>query len=100
MEMCRRDDIDLVYVASPWGLHAPIGIYSMRQGKHVASEIPVATTVEDCWQLVETSEETKKHCVILENCCYDFFELLTLNLARNVFFYEIVHVKGGIKQLI
>ncbi|MFA7494098.1 MAG: Gfo/Idh/MocA family oxidoreductase [Proteiniphilum sp.] len=95
MEMCRREDIDLIYVATPWELHAPIGIYSMRQGKHVALEIPAATTVEDCWQLVETSEHTKKHCVILENCCYDFFELLTLNLARNGFFGEIVHAEGG-----
>ena len=95
MEMCRRDDIDLVYVAAPWEWHAPIGVYSMKQGKHVALEIPVATTVEDCWQLVETSEETKKHCVILENCCYDFFELLTLNLARNGFLGEIVHAEGG-----
>jgi predicted dehydrogenase len=95
MEMCRREDIDLVYVTTPWELHAPIGIYSMRHGKHVALEIPAATTVEDCWQLVETSEETKKHCVILENCCYDFFELLTLNLARNGFFGEIVHAEGA-----
>ncbi len=95
MEMCRREDIDLIYVATPWELHAPIGIYSMKQGKHVALEIPAATTVEDCWRLVETSEDTKKHCVILENCCYDFFELLSLNLARNGFFGEIVHAEGG-----
>jgi hypothetical protein len=95
MEMCKREDIDLVYVGTPWELHAPIGIYSMKHDKHVALEIPAATTVEDCWQLVETSENTKKHCVILENCCYDFFELLTLNLARNGFFGEIVHAEGG-----
>lgn len=95
MELCRREDIDLIYVATPWALHAPIAIYSMKYGKHVALEIPAATTVEDCWQLVETSEETKKHCVILENCCYDFFELLTLNLARNGFFGEIIHAEGA-----
>jgi hypothetical protein len=95
MEMCRREDIDLIYVATPWELHASIGVYSMRHGKHVALEIPAATTIEDCWQLVEISEYTKKHCVILENCCYDFFELLTLNMARNGFFGEIVHAEGG-----
>ncbi len=95
MEMCQRDDIDLVYVCTPWYLHAPIGVYAMEQGKHVALEIPAATTVEDCWKLVETSEKTKKHCVILENCCYDFFELLTINLARNGFFGDIVHAEGA-----
>ena len=94
-EMCRRDDIDLVYVATPWALHAPIGIYAMNHGKHVALEIPAAKTIEECWGLVETSERTKRHCVILENCCYDFFELLTLNLARNGFFGEIVHAEGA-----
>lgn len=95
MELCRRDDIDLVYVATHWELHAPIGIYAMENGKHAALEIPAATTVEDCWKLVETSEKTKKHCVMLENCCYDFFELLTLNLARNGFFGEIIHTEGA-----
>lgn len=94
-EVCRRDDIDLVYITTPWALHAPIAIYAMEHGKHVAVEIPAATTVEDCWKLVETSEKTKKHCVILENCCYDFFELLTLNLARNGFFGDIVHCEGA-----
>ena len=94
-EVCEREDIDLIYVATPWELHAPIGVYAMKHDKHVALEIPAATSVEDCWRLVETSEETKKHCVILENCCYDFFELLTLNLARSGFFGEIVHAEGG-----
>lgn len=94
-EMCRREDIDLIYNATPWNLHAPIGIYAMNHGKHVALEIPAAKTVEECWGLVEASERTKKHCVILENCCYDFFELLTLNLARNGFFGEIVHAEGA-----
>ncbi len=95
MEMCRREDLDMVYIATPWALHAPMAVYAMEQGKHVAVEIPAATTVEDCWRLVETSEKTKRHCVILENCCYDFFELLTLNLARNGFFGDIVHCEGG-----
>jgi len=94
-QVCEREDIDLVYITTPWALHAPIAIYAMEHGKHAAVEIPAATTVEDCWRLVETSEKTKKHCVILENCCYDFFELLTLNLARNGFFGDIVHCEGA-----
>jgi predicted dehydrogenase len=95
MEMFRRDDLDLIYITTPWKLHAPMAVYAMEHGKHVAVEIPAAITVEDCWKLVETSERTKKHCVILENCCYDFFELLTLNLARNGFFGDIIHTEGA-----
>lgn len=93
--LCERNDIDLVYICTPWNLHAPMALYAMEQGKHVAVEIPAATTVEDCWKLVETSERTRKHCMMLENCCYDFFELLTLNMARQGFFGEIVHVEGA-----
>ncbi|HMR19095.1 MAG TPA: Gfo/Idh/MocA family oxidoreductase [Sphingobacterium sp.] len=94
-EMCRREDIDLVYIATHWATHADMAIYAMEHGKHVALEIPAATTVEDCWRLVMTSERTKKHCVMLENCCYDFFELLTLNLARQGYFGDIVHCEGA-----
>lgn len=94
-EMCKREDIDLVYIATHWATHAEMAIYAMEHGKHVALEIPAATTVEDCWKLVMTSERTKKHCVILENCCYDFFELLTLNMARQGYFGDIVHCEGA-----
>ncbi len=94
-EMCRRDDIDFVYIATNWALHAEMAIYAMEHGKHVALEIPAAVTIEECWRLVTTSERTKKHCVILENCCYDFFEMLTLNLARQGFFGDIVHCEGA-----
>lgn len=93
--MCDRDDLDLIYIATPWDLHTPMAVYAMEQGKHAASEVPVATTLEECWQLVETSEKTRKHCVILENCCYDFFELLTLNMARQGFFGEVLHGEGA-----
>lgn len=94
-KLCERDDIDLIYIATPWHLHTPMAAYAMEHGKHVTLEVPSATTLEECWQLVETSEKTRKHCMILENCCYDFFELLTLNMARQGFFGEIVHVEGA-----
>jgi predicted dehydrogenase len=94
-ELCEREDIDLVYIATPWHLHTPMAVYAMEQGKHVAVEVPAATTLEECWQLVETSERTRKHCMMLENCCYDFFELLTLNMARQGFFGEIIHGEGA-----
>jgi len=93
--MCQRDDIDLIYIATPWGLHTPMAVYAMKQGKHAASEVPAATSLEECWELVETSEKTRKHCVILENCCYDFFELMTLNMARQGFFGDILHGEGA-----
>jgi len=94
-KMCERPDIDLVYIATPWHLHAPMAVHAMKSGKHVCVEVPAANTVEECWQMVETSESTKKHCIILENCCYDFFELLTLNMARQGYFGEIVHAEGA-----
>ena len=94
-KLCERPDIDLVYIATPWALHTPMAVYAMNHGKHVCVEVPSAKTVEECWQLVETSERTKKHCIILENCCYDFFELLTLNMARQGLFGEIVHGEGA-----
>jgi len=90
-----RDDVDLVYICTPWSLHAPMALYAMEKGKHVAVEIPAALSLEECWSLVETSERTKRHCVMLENCCYGFFELLTLNMARQKFFGEIIHVDGA-----
>lgn len=94
-KLCERPDLDLIYICTPWNLHAPMALYAMEQGKHVAVEIPAATTVDDCWKLVETSERMRKHCMMLENCCYDFFELLTLNMARQGFFGEVVHVEGA-----
>jgi hypothetical protein len=94
-KLCDRTDIDLVYICTPWNLHTPMAVYAMEHGKHVAIEVPAANTLEECWQLVETSEKTKKHCMMMENCCYDFFELLTLNMARQGFFGEIVHGEGA-----
>jgi predicted dehydrogenase len=93
--MCERDDLDVIYNCTPWHLHAPISIFAMEHGKHAFSEIPAAVNLEECWQLVETSERTKQHYMMLENCCYDFFELLTLNMAQQGFFGEIVHGEGA-----
>jgi predicted dehydrogenase len=94
-KMCESKDLDLIYIATPWKMHTPMAVYAMEQGKHAATEVPAAVTLDECWQLVETSEKTKKHCMILENCCYDFFELMTLNMARQGFFGEIVHTEGA-----
>lgn len=93
--ICNRDDIDLIYNCTTWEWHVPIAIYAMEHGQHVGLEVPAATSIEDCWRLVETSEKTRKHCVILENCCYDFFELLTLSMVRQGVFGEVVHGEGA-----
>ena len=95
MKLCERDNVDLVYCCTPWALHTPNAVYAMKHGKHAAIEVPAATTLEECWQLVDTAEQTQRHCMMLENCCYDFFELATLNMARNGVFGEIMHAEGA-----
>lgn len=94
-QLCERDDIDLVYICTDWFTHTPMAVYAMQQGKHTAFEVPAATTVEECWQLVDTAEKTQRHCMMLENCCYDKFELATLNMAQDGVFGEIVHGEGA-----
>lgn len=94
-KVCERDDIDLVYSCTPWYLHTPIAVYAMKCGKHIATEVPAAMTLDECWQLVDTAEQTQRHCMMLENCCYDFFEMATLNMARNGVFGEILHGEGA-----
>lgn len=93
--LCERDDIDLVYICTPWQLHVQMAVYAMQCGKHVALEVPAATSLQECWQLVDTAEKTRRHCMMLENCVYDFFELTTLNMARHGLFGEILHVEGS-----
>jgi hypothetical protein len=94
-QMCQRDDLDLIYIATPWKLHTPMAVYAMEKGKHAATEVPAAMTLDECWKLVNTSERTRKHCVILENCCYDFFEMLTLNMVRQGMFGDVIHGEGA-----
>ena len=94
-KMCERDDIDLIYNATPWTLHVPIALYAMEHGKHAVVEVPAALTVADCWALVNKAEEKQLHCMMLENCCYDFFELATLNMARKGLLGDIIHSEGA-----
>ncbi len=94
-KLVELPDLDLIYTCTPWILHTPISVYAMENGKHIACEVPIARTIDEAWQLVETSERTRKHCMMLENCCYDFFELLTLNMARQGMFGDIVHGEGA-----
>jgi predicted dehydrogenase len=93
--VCQLKNVDLIYNCTPWDLHTPIAVYAMEHGKHVALEVPAAMTIDECWQLVNTAEKTRKHCMMLENCCYDFFEMATLNMAQQGLLGEIVHVEGA-----
>lgn len=93
--LCERDDIDLVYICTDWVHHVPIALYAMECGKHTAIEVPAAMNMKEIWSLIQTSERTKKHCMQLENCVYDFFELTTLNMAQQGVFGEVLHVEGS-----
>ncbi|HPG39646.1 MAG TPA: Gfo/Idh/MocA family oxidoreductase [bacterium] len=93
--LCERDDLDLVYTATPWEWHVPVCVAAMEAGKHAATEVAAALTVDECWQLVETSEKTKLHCVMMENCCYDQVELMVLNMVRKGLLGEIIHAEVG-----
>ncbi|MCX6992428.1 MAG: Gfo/Idh/MocA family oxidoreductase [Kiritimatiellaeota bacterium] len=89
--LCERSDVDLVYICSPWDMHVPQAVRAMECGKHVAIEVPAATTLADCWRLVDVSERTRRHCVLLENCCYGKPELTVLNLVRKGRLGTITH---------
>ena len=91
--LCARDDIDLVYTATPWRWHVPVCLAAMKNGKHAATEVPAARTIEECWSLVNTSEKTRRHCLMMENCCYGYNELLVLQMVKEGVFGELTH--GG-----
>jgi glycosyl hydrolase family 109/GFO/IDH/MocA oxidoreductase family protein len=93
--LCATEDLDLVYNATPWEWHVPIMLAAMKNGKHAATEVPAALTLEDCWAIVESSEQHKKHCVLMENCNYDRPEMMVFNMVRQGVFGEIVHAEGG-----
>lgn len=90
-KLCQRDDIDFVYSPTPWELHYPVGMAAMKNGKHVGLEVPMATNMKDLWALVDMSEKTRKQCIMMENCNYDFNETLVLNMVRDGLFGEITH---------
>jgi predicted dehydrogenase len=91
--MLQRDDVDMVVIATPWELHTPMAVDTLLAGKHAFIEIPAAITVDECWQLVETAEKTQKHCMMLENCCYNREELFCLNLCRLGLLGKLLHAE-------
>jgi predicted dehydrogenase len=95
INLCKRDDVDLVYIATPWKWHVPMCIEAMDNGKHVATEVPAALTLDECWQLVEKSESTGKHCIMMENCNYDRVEMMILNMVKKGLLGELLHAECG-----
>ncbi|HEU5145689.1 MAG TPA: Gfo/Idh/MocA family oxidoreductase, partial [Chryseosolibacter sp.] len=93
-KVCDRNDIDLIYIATPWDLHAPIAIRAMKHDKHVYTELPVATTLEECWEVVETSEQTRKHCFMGCGSSHDGMSAVVLNMVRQGFFGDLIHAEG------
>ncbi len=94
-ELCARPDIDLVYVATDWDHHYPVAECALQNGKHTAIEVPSAMNLEQCWGLIELAEAKQLHCMILENCCYDWFELDALNMAQAGVFGEVIRAQGA-----
>lgn len=94
-ELCRRPDIDLVYVATDWDHHFPVAKCALQNGKNTAIEVPSAMNLEQCWELINLSEQTRKHCMILENCCYDYFEMTALNMKQQGVFGEVLRAEGA-----
>jgi predicted dehydrogenase len=95
VRLCEEEELDLVFTATPWEWHVPVCLAAMQNGKHAATEVPAAYTVDDCWALVEHAEKHEKHCVMMENCNYDRPELMVFNMARQGLFGEIVHAECG-----
>ncbi|MFO7894417.1 MAG: Gfo/Idh/MocA family oxidoreductase, partial [Longimicrobiales bacterium] len=93
--MCAEEELDLVFTSTPWNWHAPVCVAAMEHGKHAATEVPMAPTLDELWQLVETAERTERHCVMMENCCYDRTEMMILNMVRHGVFGELLHAECG-----
>jgi predicted dehydrogenase len=93
--MLAKDDHDLVIVATPWSWHAEMAIATMKHGKDVCIEVPGVITLDECWKIVKTSEETRKHCMMLENCCYGYNETLILRMIHDGKFGDLLYGEGA-----
>lgn len=93
--LCKRPDIDLVYIATDWEHHAIVAKCALENGKNVADEVPSAMNLQECWDLINLAEQKQLNCMILENCCYDWFEMRTLNMAQHGVFGEILRAQGA-----
>jgi len=93
--MIGEEELDLVYNATPWEWHVPICLAALRHGRHAATEVPAAVTLDECWELVETAERARRYCIMMENCCYGRRELAILNMVRQGALGELLHAECG-----
>lgn len=93
--ICEDSSLDLIYICTDWISHSEIACYAMECGRHVAVEVPAATSVDEAVRLVKTAESTRRHCLMLENCIYDVFEDSTFNMVKDGLFGDIYHAEGG-----
>jgi len=93
--LCDWDDVDVVYSCTPRPLHCPINVYAMSRGKHVMQEVPGVFDLDECWETVEAAEKYRRHCYMLENCCYGEYEMLAFNLIKKGMLGEIVQAEVG-----
>lgn len=96
LELVERRDLDAVFIFTPHQWHAKMAVKTMEEGKHAFTEVPAATTIEECWELVNTAERTQKNCMMLENVCYFQTEMWVLNMVRQgVFGDQLTYASGG-----
>tara|TARA_Y100000746_G_scaffold45542_1_gene34888 strand:+ start:144 stop:1499 length:1356 start_codon:yes stop_codon:yes gene_type:complete len=93
--MVSNEDLDGVYIATPWKWHHPMAIAAMENGCNVGTEVPAALTINECWDLVNTSEKSGKLCMIMENVNYRRDIMAVLNMVRKDLFGELLHCQGG-----
>ena len=94
-EMLKVPEIDAIINTAAWTGHIEMACKAMKAGKDVAIEVGGSYSVRDCWKLVETQQETKKRCMIIENCCYGRTELALLKMKREGKFGTVTHATGG-----
>jgi len=82
---------DAVFISTNWKNHAPMAIEAMKKGAHAFVEVPIAVTLEEMWDIVFTSEQTQKHCMMMENVNYGRDELLYLNMCRQGVIGDLLH---------
>ena len=98
--MVTNEELDGVYIATPWEWHAEMALAAMKAGKHVGTEVPAALTVDDCWDLVNTSEKTGKFCMIMENVCYRRDVMAVLNMVRKGLFGKLLDYQRNSSPII
>lgn len=93
--LIEDSDVEAVVIASAWENHVPATVAAMRAGKYVGCEVGGAYTIDDCWELIRAYEDTGRHCMMLENCCFGRDELMVLNMVRQGLFGKVAACEGG-----